>query len=46
MEKKIYVTPLVELSQVRLATELLVISGSSSGTPDPAPRPRTGTETF
>lgn len=40
MEKKIYVTPLVESTQVSLATGVLVISGSGSGTPDPAPRPR------
>lgn len=40
MEKKMYVNPRIEVTKVSLASGLLIISGSASGTPDPAPRPR------
>ena len=40
--KKMYVSPLVEVTKVSLVSGLLNISGSGSGTPEPAPRPRGG----
>lgn len=42
MEKKNYVNPIVEATPIQLGSVLM----SSPIPPHPAPRPRTGTETF